>query len=205
MSAPYSRERILAALHPLARVPTDEPWNYHELADLLPPVAKLRRAAVLIGVVARETPTVILTKRTHDLTHHAGQVAFPGGRIDAGDAGPAEAAVREAREEIGLEPAAIETLGFLDPFATITGFHVMPVVAWIDPSAQYRVAPSEVEEVFEAPLSFVLDPASAQLRERDFFGRRRRYHVFEWQGREIWGATAAMLINLRERLCTSGH
>ena len=198
MSAPYSRERILAALHPQA--PDAEPWNYRDLSDLLPPVAKLRRAAVLIGVVARDEPTVILTKRTQDLTHHAGQVSFPGGRIDAGDAGPAEAALREAREEIGLERSSIETLGFLDPFATITGFHVMPVVGWIDPPAEYRHAPSEVEEVFEAPLSFVLDPSNAQLRERDFFGRRRRYHVFEWQGREIWGATAAMLINLRERL-----
>ena len=200
MSATYSRERILAALHPLERVPIDEPWNYRDLADLLPPVAKLRRAAVLIGVVARETPTVILTKRTQDLTHHAGQVSFPGGRIDPSDAGPVDAALREAREEIGLERSAIETLGFLDPFATITGFHVMPVVGWIDPPAEYRHAPGEVEEVFEAPLSFVLDESNAQLRERDFFGRRRRYHVFEWQGREIWGATAAMLINLRERL-----
>ena len=200
MSAPYSRERILAALHPLERVPIDEPWNYRDLADLLPPVDKLRRAAVLIGVVARDTPTVILTKRTQDLTHHAGQVSFPGGSIDPSDEGPVDAALREAREEIGLERSAIETLGFLDPFATITGFHVMPVVGWIDPPAVYRHAPGEVEEVFEAPLSFVLDESSAQLRERDFFGRRRRYHVFEWQGREIWGATAAMLINLRERL-----
>ena len=201
MSAPYTRERIAAALHPLSRVPVEEPWNYRELADLLPPIQKLRPAAVLIGIVARAgEPTVILTKRTADLTHHAGQVSFPGGRIDPGDAGPVEAALREAREEVGLERSSIETLGFLDPFATITGFHVMPVVGWIDPPSAYRHAPGEVEEVFEAPLSFLLDPDQAQLRERDFFGRRRRYHVFEWQGREIWGATAAMLINLRERL-----
>jgi 8-oxo-dGTP pyrophosphatase MutT (NUDIX family) len=200
MSSHAMRERISGALHPLDRTPTAEPWNYRELADLLPPVAKLRRAAVLIGVVARDEPTIILTKRTQDLTHHAGQVSFPGGRIDAGDAGPVEAALREAREEIGLERSSIAALGFLDPFATITGFHVMPVVGWIDPQETYRHAPGEVEEVFETPLSFLLDPANAQLRERDFFGRRRRYHVFEWQGREIWGATAAMLINLRERL-----
>jgi 8-oxo-dGTP pyrophosphatase MutT (NUDIX family) len=198
MSTPYSRDRLSAALHPLLRVPSDAPWNLSELADLLPPV--LTPAAVLIGVVAHPEPTVILTQRTKGLTHHAGQVSFPGGRIDPEDAGPVEAALREAREEIGLTSDAIEALGFLDPFATITGFHVMPVVAWIAPQAAYRHAPSEVEEVFEAPLSFLLDPANAQLREREFRGRKRRYHVYDWNGREIWGATAAMLVNLRERL-----
>lgn len=198
MSAPFTRDRLSAALHPLPLVPPDAPWNISELSDLLPPT--LMPAAVLIGVVAHPEPTVILTQRTQGLTHHAGQVSFPGGRIDANDAGPVEAALREAREEIGLAASDVEALGFLDPFATITGFHVVPVVAWVRPQARYEHAPNEVEEVFEAPLSFLLDPSRAQLREREFRGRVRRYHVYDWNGREIWGATAAMLVNLRERL-----
>lgn len=203
MRTPITRAALSLALHPLPDAPTDAPWNYGELADLLPPLETLTRAAVLIGVVDREEPAVILTRRTMGLTHHAGQVSFPGGRIDPSDAGPVEAALREAREEIGLARDQAEPLGFLDPFATITGFHVTPVVAWIRPEARYVHAPGEVEEVFEAPLSFLLDPDQAQLREREFRGRTRRYHVYDWNGREIWGATAAMLINLRERMRTT--
>jgi 8-oxo-dGTP pyrophosphatase MutT (NUDIX family) len=200
MSVAMLRQRIAAALHPLQRVPCEVPWNYAELQDLLPPLESLAHAAVLVGIVAHEEPTIILTRRTQGLTHHAGQISFPGGRVDANDAGPVAAALREAGEEIGLSPDAIDALGFLDPYATITGFRVTPVVALVQPQAAYCHAPVEVDEVFEAPLEFLLDPVNVKLHAREFRGRIRQYHVFEWQGREIWGATAAMIVNLRERL-----
>jgi 8-oxo-dGTP pyrophosphatase MutT (NUDIX family) len=155
---------------------------------------------VLIGIVTHPEPTVIFTRRTEALTHHAGQISFPGGRLEAGDEGPVAAALRETEEEIGLPPSAVTPLGFLDPYATITGFRVIPVVATVAPGCTYRMEPREVAEVFETPLSAVLDPGAIEQREREWRGRMRRYHVLPWQGRDIWGATAAMIVNLRERL-----
>ena len=190
--------RLRAALHPLGAPPASAPWNLCELQDVLP--GELMPAAVLVGIVTREQPTLIFTRRAEVLTHHAGQISFPGGRVDADDAGPVDAALREAEEEIGLPPSAVTPLGFLDPYATITGFRVMPVVATVAPGHAYRLQPREVAEVFETPLSAVLDPGAVEQREREWRGRMRRYHVIPWQGRDIWGATAAMIVNLRERL-----
>ena len=189
---------LRAALHPLAAPPTSEPWNLSELRDLLS--GELTPAAVLVGIVTHERPALIFTRRADVLTHHAGQISFPGGRVDPDDAGPVDAALREAEEEIGLPPSAVTPLGFLDPYATITGFRVMPVVATVAPGHAYRLQPREVAEVFETPLSFVLQPDAVEQREREWRGRMRRYHVIPWQGRDIWGATAAMIVNLRERL-----
>src|SRR5204863_10112743 len=133
--------RLRAALHPLDAPPAGSPWNIDELRDLL--TDELTPAAVLIGIVMHEQPTLIITRRNEALTHHAGQISFPGGRVDAADAGPVAAALREAEEEIGLPPSAVTPLGFLDPYATITGFRVMPVVAMVAPGHAYRIAPDE--------------------------------------------------------------
>ena len=195
------RERLTRALHPLDRAPTDAPFNYADLRDLLPDASALTPAAVLVPIVCRaDAPGLILTLRTDRLTHHGGQISFPGGRVESGDRDAAEAAAREAYEEIGLEREALEPLGFLDRYATITGFDVTPVLALVDPDARLVPDPGEVAEIFEVPLHWVLDPARHTLRSREFLGRTRHYHVIEFEHREIWGATAAMIVNLAERL-----
>ena len=195
------RSRFAPALHPLAEPPRAAPANHAELSDLLPAVETLRPAAVLVPIALRDgEPVMILTVRTDRLTHHGGQVAFPGGCIEPGDRGPLEAAAREAQEEIGLARAALEPLGYLDRYATITGFDVTPVVALVTPPDRYVPDPGEVAAVFEVPLSWVLDPARQERRAREFLGRMRHYHSIAWGEREIWGATAAMIVNLRERI-----
>lgn len=197
MPPSHAFERALHALHP---VPAGEPWNLPQLADLLPP-EPLRPAAVLVGL--REHAggtTVLLTRRQDALRHHAGQISFPGGRIDADDAGPLAAALRETDEEVGLPRDAIEPLGWLDAYATITGFHVYPLVARIDPDHPLTPNADEVAEAFEVPLDFVLDPANAHDVEVEWRGRRRALVEYRWREHRIWGATAAMLVNLRDRL-----
>lgn len=193
--------RIPAALHPLGEPPAGPGWNREELADLLPPQMPLRPAAVLVALVERrDGPQVLLTRRTEALRHHAGQIAFPGGRIEPDDASPVAAALREAREEVGLCDSLSSPLGYLDPFVTITGFHVFPVVATVRGGFVPVPDPSEVAEAFEVPLGFLLDPANVQAHDVPFEGRRRRVLEFRWGGHRIWGATAAMLVNLRQRL-----
>ena len=156
-------------------------------------------AAVLIAVSNRPEPGVILTVRHADLRTHAGQVAFPGGRIDT-DEDAIAAALREAWEELGLEPAAVEPIAALDPYRTITGFAVTPVIGVIPPDLPLAPHEHEVEDWFEAPLAFLLDPANHQRQAMLFEGRERHYYRIDWNGRNIWGATAAMLVNLSRRL-----
>lgn len=194
-------ERLPRALHPLARPPEGPGWNHAELHDLLPPGQPLRPAAVLVALVARAGgPQVLLTRRTEALRHHAGQIAFPGGRIEADDADPVAAALREAQEEVGLGAALSSPLGYLDPFVTITGFHVFPVVASVAGGFVPVPDPGEVAEAFEVPLGFLLDPGNVHTLEVDFQGRRRQVLEFRYGGHRIWGATAAMLVNFRHRL-----
>ncbi|MGH6799618.1 MAG: CoA pyrophosphatase [Roseiarcus sp.] len=163
----------------------------------LPP---LRPAAVLLPIVDRpDGLNVLLTQRASDLRAHSGQVAFPGGKIDAGES-PREAALREAHEEIGLEQRFVEPLGWLDPYFTGTGFRVAPLVALVEPSFVLAINKLEVDEVFETPFAFLMDSANHRLEEREWQGRRRRFYAMPHEGRYIWGATAGILRNLYEKL-----
>lgn len=202
MTPPFDPlERLPRALHALDQPPTGPGWNHSELSDLLPAGTPLRPAAVLVALIARaQGPRVLLTRRTEALRHHAGQISFPGGRIEADDADPVAAALREAEEEVGLFPALSLPRGYLDPFVTITGFHVFPVVATVSGDYVPRLDPSEVAEAFEVPLDFLLDPANVHELDVDWQGRRRRLLEYRYEGHRIWGATAAMLVNFRHRL-----
>ena len=193
--------RIASALHALDAPPAGPGWNVVDVADLFAGAAPRIPAAVLVGLIEREDAlTVLLTQRTDHLSTHAGQVSFPGGRIEPGDAGPSAAAMRETYEEVGIEPRWIEPLGYLDPLETITNFRVVPLVARLRPGFEIRPDGNEVADVFEVPLAVFLDEARALVREVEYRGRLRTIHEFDVEGRRIWGATAAMLINLRSRL-----
>ncbi len=156
---------------------------------------------MLVGLVPRADGTrVLLTRRTDRLRHHGGQVSFPGGRIDSGDANAVAAALRESNEEIALATSQVEPLGYLDPFLTISGFRVMPVVAAIDPAFVPQPHPDEVAEVFEVPLAYLMVPENLRGIEIDDRGQSRVVLEYVWPEQRIWGATAAILLNLRRRL-----
>jgi len=158
-------------------------------------------AAVLIPMIAHAPElTVLFTQRTQQLRSHSGQVSFPGGRVEPGDASAEFTALREAQEEIGLALERVEILGRLPEYHTRTGFRVTPVIGLIQPPLELMPDPREVESVFEVPLSFLLDPANRQRRTRELQGRSVGFYVFEYQGHMIWGATAGMLVNLHKML-----
>jgi 8-oxo-dGTP pyrophosphatase MutT (NUDIX family) len=157
-------------------------------------------AAVLVAVTDRADPGVILTQRTETLRRHAGQVAFPGGRIDPEDDGPVDAALREAEEEIALPRARVQVIGTADRYRTVTGYCVTPVIGVVAPDLAYVPAEAEVADVFEVPLSFLLNDANHREASVEYLGRQRRYYEIMWEGRRIWGATAAMIVNLSRRL-----
>lgn len=193
--------RLRAALHALDAALPASGWNAAELDDLLDADLVLADAAVLVGLVARaEGVQVLLTRRTDRLRTHAGQVSFPGGRIDASDASVVAAALRELHEEVGIPAEQVLPVGLLDPLVTITGFRVVPVVAWIDPAHAATPDPREVDEVFEVALGFLLDPAQLGTQAIDYRGRTREVLEFRHPSRRIWGASASMLLNLRRRL-----
>jgi 8-oxo-dGTP pyrophosphatase MutT (NUDIX family) len=194
-----SASGLEAALLPLSIPPRAPGWNHAEMAALLGPGTR-RPAAVLIGIRDDRQQHVVFTVRTNTLQQHAGQVAFPGGRVEPTDADVVAAALRESHEEIGLSADAVTPLGFLDCFETISGFCITPVVARIDPDAHLRADPGEVAEVFEVPLAFLLDPANLRRYTAEFRGHRRDMVEFLHTGHRIWGATAAILFNLLKRM-----
>lgn len=201
----HTFERLQSALLDEAAALRMPPHNLAEVEAFLPVAhAELAPAAVLCGLVPRpDGLQVLLTKRAEHLRHHAGQISFPGGRMEAGDASPLQTALREAQEEIGLAPETVRLLGYLEPMVTITGYRVYPVVAAIDPD--YRAEPDghEVSALFEAPLALFLDAGNERPFRIEFQGAMRSLIAFDWQAHRIWGATASMLINLRRRLMES--
>ncbi|MGH6816370.1 MAG: CoA pyrophosphatase [Hyphomicrobiaceae bacterium] len=167
-----------------------------DLAVMGPP----RPAAVLVPVVARGELSVLLTRRTEHLPSHAGQIAFPGGKMEPGDADPIAAALRETEEEIGLAAHWIEPLGFLDSYRTGTGFRIVPVVALVREGFGLRLDPAEVADAFEVPLRFLMDPANHRKDMREWRGRQRYFYAMPFGAHYIWGATAGIVRNMHERL-----
>lgn len=197
ISMSITRDQIEAAL-------SMPPLGSRSDFDLNPdmrPVGPGRPASVLCPLVERPPGiNVILTRRAPHLKHHAGQISFPGGKVDRTDASPLATALREANEEIGLMEDQVEVLGTLDPYHTSTGFRVTPFVALVSPVWQPFPDPGEVEEVFEAPLDFLMDPANHLRHHREWQGRRRHFYAMPWGDYYIWGATAGMLRGLSDRL-----
>jgi 8-oxo-dGTP pyrophosphatase MutT (NUDIX family) len=163
-------------------------------------VTATRPAAVLVPIIDRSEPTVLFTVRTQDLASHAGQVSFPGGKIDPDDESPVAAALREAKEEIGLIPSLIEPLGYLDLYLTFSGFRILPTVARVQRDFSLTLNPREVTEIFEVPLRFLMTPANLQRRSRDWRGISREYYAIPFGDRYIWGITAGIVRNLFDRV-----
>ncbi len=199
-------DRLRAALsgtHPNPPRPLAERDMPAALSDALGSqfLSTLRPAAVLVAVIDRpDEPSVLFTRRATHLRAHAGQVSFPGGRSEPEDAGPAQTALRESFEEVGLEPDRVELVGYLDDYPTVTRFLVTPVVGVVEPGASFRADRSEVEAVFEVPLAFLLDARNYERRTILRGQRRLPYWALEHEGNTIWGATAGMLHNLLEKV-----
>jgi 8-oxo-dGTP pyrophosphatase MutT (NUDIX family) len=193
-----ARERLAApdaALEEVVRT------DFDLSPGLRPPPGRARRAAVLVGLLDRgEEYSVLFTVRPDTMREHAGQVAFPGGRLDPSDPSPLAAALREAQEEIGLDPAGVEVLGQADPYLTSTGYVVSPFLAVLPEGFMPRPQPGEVADVFETPLSFLMRPENHERHSREHAGIRRSFYAMPHNGRYIWGATAGMIKSLYDRL-----
>jgi 8-oxo-dGTP pyrophosphatase MutT (NUDIX family) len=166
------------------------------LANELP----IRPAAVLIPVVDHPQPTVLLTQRSAHLNDHAGQISFPGGKIEATDASPRDAALRETWEEVGITSEFIDPIGYLDLYGTSFGFRILPTVARVKPGFKLRISAAEVDDAFEVPLAFLMNPANHQVHAKEFRGIERSYYAMPFGDRYIWGATAGILRVLYERI-----
>jgi 8-oxo-dGTP pyrophosphatase MutT (NUDIX family) len=164
----------------------------------------MAQAAVLIPVTDRADPGVILTQRPDTMRRHAGQIAFPGGRVDPGDVDAIAAALREAEEEIALPRDQVTVIGMADRYRTVTGFDVTPVIGVVPPDLRYVPNAAEVADVFEVPLGFLLEASNHIEATTEWQGRNRHYYEIHWEGRRIWGATAAMIVNLSRRLRWTG-
>jgi len=191
---PDDIRRRLAACPPVETLLTADDIEKQREAAANP---ALTQAAVLLLVVNRPGGAVVVfTQRTADLVDHAGQISFPGGRAQA-DEGPAQTALREAQEEVGIDPGAVDVLGELPDYHTSTGYRVRPVVGWAEPPVAYSPDPREVADVFEVPLAFLLDEANHRHESAYYRGRLRKYWAMPWRGRFIWGATAGMLVTFQ--------
>ena len=195
------RARVQRAIRTPDDLPNGDELGDYNLNPAQPRTGSHRPAAVLVPLVERPAGhTVLLTRRTDHLHDHPGQICFPGGRLDDTDRGPVDAALREASEEIGLGREYVEIAGVLDGYETVTGYGVTPVVAFVRPGFDLALDAFEVAEAFEVPLAFFLDEASRRIHSGARNGRRRRFYAFEYEGRNIWGATAGMLVNLQRRM-----
>lgn len=173
----------------------------HDLNPGYRPDQPLKPAAVLVGLVERdEGVTLLLTRRTDHLEHHPGQVSFPGGHVDPGDTDAVATALRETEEEVGIAPGHIDIIGRLDTYVTRTGFEVVPIVAMIQPTFELAPDPHEVAEVFEVPLTFLMDPANHHRHAREFEGGKRYFYAMPYRDYFIWGATAGMIMDLYQTL-----
>ena len=163
-------------------------------------VRPIRPAAVLVPIVDHPEPTVLLTQRAQHLPNHAGQVSFPGGKIEASDGNPLSAALRETGEEIGLDRSFVEPLGYLDVYMTTLGYRIVPTIARVRPGFALTLSAGEVDDTFEVPLAFVMDQANVQRHSRDWQGMTRHYYAITFGERYIWGVTAGILRNLYDRI-----
>jgi 8-oxo-dGTP pyrophosphatase MutT (NUDIX family) len=192
---------LLERLRPrlLQQVP---PVTAHDDYDMLarPPEFGAARAAVLLPVVERPDPVLLFTRRTQSLARHSGQVSFPGGRCEEGDLTPVQTALRETFEETGIAPDFVSAAGYLDRYLTGTGFDIQPVVGVLADGFALAPDPREVAEIFEVPLAFLCDPANRRRESREIGGVQRRFYAFTYKEHEIWGATAAIIVNLAQRL-----
>jgi len=170
------------------------------MLEIMAREAPVRPAAVLIPVVDHAEPTVLLTQRSAHLKEHSGQIAFPGGKIDATDKSPRDAALREAEEEIGLDRSFVDPIGYLDVYGTGFGFRILPTVARVKPGFRLTINHSEVDDAFDVPLSFLMNPANHQVHSKEFRGMERSYYAMPFAERYIWGATAGILRALYERI-----
>jgi 8-oxo-dGTP pyrophosphatase MutT (NUDIX family) len=181
-------------------IPQSGDQGTNRMLEIIAREQPIRPAAVLIPVVDHPQPTVLLTQRSAHLNDHAGQISFPGGKIDATDASPLDAALREAEEEIGLSREFVDPIGYLDLYGTSFGFRILPTVARVRPGFKLRVNHAEVDDAFEVPLSFLMDPANHQVHSREFRGLERSYYAMPFAEHYIWGATAGILRVLYERI-----
>jgi 8-oxo-dGTP pyrophosphatase MutT (NUDIX family) len=181
-------------------VPRSGDQGTDRMLEIIAREQPVRPAAVLIPVVDHPQPTVLLTQRAAHLNDHAGQISFPGGKIDATDASPLDAALREAEEEIGLGRQFIDPIGYLDLYATSFGFRILPTVARVKPGFSLRISEDEVDDAFEVPLAFLMNAANHQVHSKEFRGIMRSYYAMPFADRYIWGATAGILRVLYERI-----
>ena len=182
-------------------IPQSGDAGTNRMLEILAHQQPIRPAAVLIPIVDHAEPTVLLTQRSPNLADHAGQIAFPGGKIEVNDATPRDTALREAEEEIGLNRRFVEPLGYLGVYGTSFGFRILPTVALVKPGFSLQINHSEVDDTFEVPLSFLMNPQNHQIHSKEFRGMERSYYAMPFAERYIWGATAGILRVLYERIC----
>jgi 8-oxo-dGTP pyrophosphatase MutT (NUDIX family) len=191
---------VPAGLTDASVVPASGDQGTDRMLQIVAREQPIRPAAVLIPVVDHPQPTVLLTQRSAHLNDHAGQISFPGGKIDPTDISPLDAALREAWEEVGLDREFIDPIGYLDLYGTAFGFRILPTVARVRPGFKLRISEAEVDDAFEVPLAFLMNPANHQMHSKEFRGIERWYYAMPYEERYIWGATAGILRVLYERI-----